>query len=263
MNKFLPLLLLFFSFLLVSPTAVFAQTASLTLGPAGGTFNRGCNFYLAVELDTGGAPTDGTDAVLFYDPSRLTVTSITNGTIYPEYAGNSIDSQRGTVSISGYVAADTNFSGKGTLATVNFTVPNTAPTGVTQVTFDFDPNNKAKTIDSNVVILQEGSVLDVLNSVVNGSYVIGTGSCNAQASPTPTPRPGTPGSTVVVPPGTVATGGPGGQGTVYGTPAAQAKTLDQFVDGTGKGPGTPQLTFTLAIIGSVLTVLGILGLALL
>lgn len=260
MRRFLLLLLLFFSFFLASPTAVFAQTATLILGPAGGTFNRGCNFSLAVELDTGGAPTDGTDAVLFYDPSRLTATSITNGTVYPEYAGNSIDPQRGTVAISGYVSINTNFSGKGTLATVNFIVPNTAPTGATQVTFDFDPNNKLKTIDSNVVIIQEGQVVDILNSVVNGGYVIGTGACSAQPSPTPTPGFGVLPGTGTPPGGYV---GPGGQGAVYATPAAQPKTLDQFVDSTGKGPGTPQLTFTLAIIGSVLTVLGILGLALL
>ena len=50
---------------------------------------------------------------------------------------------------------------------------------------------------------------------------------------------------------------------VVATPPAQPKTFDQVVDKTGEGPGTPQLSFTLAIIGLVLTVLGILGLALL
>lgn len=260
MRKFLPVLLLFLSFL-AFPSAIFAQAATLTLGPASGTFNRGCSFSLAVELDTGGAPTDGTDAVLFYDPSRVTATSITNGTIYPEYAGNSIDAQRGTVAISGYVSVNTHFSGKGTLATVNFTVPSSAPTGASQISFDFDSNNKAKTTDSNVVIIQEGSVVDVLNSVVNGNYVIGTGSCSAQPSPTPTPGSVVvPGGTTTAPGGYVVSG-PGGQGAVYATPAAQPKVfvpVKELPEG-----GTKELTFAIAIIGSVLTILGILGLALL
>ncbi|OGE62609.1 hypothetical protein A2964_00240 [Candidatus Daviesbacteria bacterium RIFCSPLOWO2_01_FULL_40_27] len=235
------------------PTSALAAT--LSLDPVNGTFNRGCNFSLNVNLDTQGGQTDGTDAILIYDPSRMTAQSITNGIIYPDYPGNTIDNSTGKVSILSLASVDKFFSGKGTLATVNFTVQSTAPTGVTQVSFDFDPNNKAKTTDSNVV--ERATILDLLSSVVNGNYIIGTGSCGAQTSPAPTIGPGTS--------GTVVTQFPGGrQGTVVvGTPPAQPKTLDQFVDKTGEGPGTPQLTFTLAIIGSVLTVLGILGLALL
>jgi len=193
--------------------------------------------------------------VLFYDTSRLTATSITNGTIYPEYAGNTIDAQRGTVAIAGYVSFNTNFSGRGTLGTVNFVVPDTAPTGATQITFDFDPNNKAKTIDSNVAILQQGEVVDVLNSVVNGNYVIGTGACSVQPSPTPTAGP-------VIGSGTGT--GTGGQGTVYvSTPSAYIPPTTYIPVKTLPEGGTKELTFTVAIVGSVLTVLGILGLALL
>ena len=130
------------------------------------------------------------------------------------------------------------FSGQGSVATVKFTVKDNAPTGATQVKFDFDPSDKSKTTDSNVV--QRGTASDILSSVVNGNYTIGTGTCGT--SP--------------------ATGGKGGQGAVS-TPSGQVKTLDQLVDKTGKGPGSPELTFTLAIVGSVLVVLGILGLALL
>lgn len=249
-----------FLVLLFSPTTVFAST--LSLDPANGPFNRGCGFSINVLLDTQGTQTDGTDAILIYDSSRFSGQSITNGSIYPDFPGNNINDTLGRITISGLASVATPFTGKGILATVQFRVKETAPTGATQISFDFDPNDKAKTTDSNVV--ERGTVVDTLSSVLNGSYIVGTGSCSAQASPAPTTAPGTPGSSVVPPPGTVVTQFPGGQGTVVvATPPAQPKTLDQFVDKTGQGPGTPELTFTLAIIGSILTVLGILGLALL
>ncbi|MDO8573847.1 MAG: cohesin domain-containing protein [Candidatus Daviesbacteria bacterium] len=236
MKKYL-ISLLAFSFLsLALPGAVLAST--LSLSPATGTFNRSCPFALDIAVNTAGAQTDGTDAILFYDASRFTAQSITNGAIYPDFPGNNIDSASGKITISGLASVSTPFSGTGILATINFIVTDTSSTGATQITFDFDPNNKAKTTDSNVV--ERGTVVDTLNSVVNGNYTIGTGTCGSVVSPVPK-----------LPQGAVS------------TPAAQPKTIDQLVDRTGKGPGTPQLTFTLAIIGSVLTVLGILGLALL
>ncbi len=157
-----------------------SQKATLSLDPSDGTLNRGCNFSLNVNVDTGGAQTDGTDAILLYDPSKLTATSIANGTIYADYPADDIDSKNGKITISGLASVSTPVSGKSTFATVNFTIPASAADGATQVTFDFDPNNKAKSTDSNVV--QRGTVVDVLNSVVNGKYTIGTGTCDSQTS---------------------------------------------------------------------------------
>lgn len=222
------------TFILV-PSA-FAQQATLSLSPSSGTFNRSCNFTLDIRLDTASAQTDGTDAILTYDSSRLTASSITSGNIYPDYPGNSIDDTNGKITVSGLASVSSAFSGQGSVATVKFTVKENAPTGATQIKFDFDPSDKSKTTDSNVV--QRGTASDILSSVVNGNYTVGTGTCGTAQ----------------------VTGGKGGQGAVS-TPSA--KTLDQLVDKTGKGAGTPELTFTLAIVGSVLVVLGILGLALL
>lgn len=226
---------------LISPTGVSAQAAVLSLDPTSGTFNRGCSFSLKVNLDTGGAQTDGTDAILFYDVSRLTAVSITNGTIYPDFPGNNIDAQTGKISILSLASVNSPFTGKGTLATVNFKVTDTAATGATQITFDFDPNNKAKTTDSNVV--EKNTIVDVLNSVVNGNYTIGTGSCGLVPSPSP--------AATIIP-----RGGPSS------TPSATIAPLPT------KQPvlppaGSEQFTFAVAIFGGVLTVLGILGLALL
>lgn len=235
------------------PGQVMAST--LALDPASGTYNRSCPFSLNITLNTAGAEIDGTDAYVLYDNSRLTATSVTPGTIFSEYSGTNVDDSSGKVSVSGLASVSKGFNGSGVLATINFTVKENAPSGATQIKFDFDPNNMSKTTDSNVV--QRGTVAETLNSVVNGTYTIGTGSCVA-ASPSP---------------GASAAGGKGGTGApgttgqgATGSESAQIKQipykdLDQITGGTTGGNG--QWTATLVIVGSVLTVLGILGLALL
>jgi len=231
----------FFLFLLLfsgtyNVTAVLAQAATLSLLPSSGTFNKGCTFSVEIKLDTTGAQTDGTDAILIYDSSRLTATAITSGNIYPDYPGNNIDPS-GKINISGLASVSSAFSGTGTLASVNFTVKDNAPAGATQVRFDFDPNDKSKTTDSNVV--QRGTVSDILSSVVNGNYTIGTGSCGTLP----------------------ATGTAGGQGSVS-TPSG-AVDVEEPIYKTLPDGGTEHLTLALAVVGSALTILGILGLALL
>lgn len=253
MTRVLSFVIAFSVWLFVLPIGVFAQSAVLSLDPSTGTFNKGCSFALNINLDTGGAQTDGTDAILFYDASRLTATSITNGTIYPDFPGNNIDAANGKITISGLASVSAAFSGKGTLATINFTVKDNASSGSTQITFDFDPNNKAKTTDSNVV--ERSTVVDVLNSVVNGNYVIGTGTCGAQASSAPVSSS----APIIVRPGQPGYGGP-----VISTPSAtlEPKPTPPIITQLPNG-GTAELTSALGIIGGILTVLGILGLALL
>ncbi|MBI4036313.1 hypothetical protein HY386_00345 [Candidatus Daviesbacteria bacterium] len=223
---------------LLAPLPVWAAT--LSLSPSTGTFNTNCPFSLDMVLDTQGAQTDGTDAILFYDTSRLTAGSITSGTIYPDYPGNNIDDSAGKITVSGLASVSQAFSGKGTLATVNFLVKQNAPTGATQIKFDFDPNDKTKTTDSNVV--ERGTVVDVLSSVVNGNYTIGTGTCGSQTVT------GTGGPTIVTVP----------QGAVS-TPSGAVKEPVTILPPAG----SETFTYTIAILGTVLTVLGILGLALL
>lgn len=229
-------------------TPVSALAATLSLSPSSGTFNRGCSFTLGINLDTAGAQTDGTDAILNFDPTRVSATTITPGTIYSDYPGTNIDST-GKITISGLASVAQPFAGSGVLATLAMTVPANAPTGVTQVTFDFDPLNPTKTTDSNVV--ERSTVRDVLASVTNGSYTIGTGACSAQTQTTTTG-------------GSTTTGGTGGGTTVvtgggYTTPT----TVGTIPVKTLPAAGSEILTFTLGIIGVTLTVLGILGFAVL
>lgn len=210
---------------------VFAS--SLSLSPSSGTFNQNCNFSLDVILDTEGIETDGTDSIISYDSTRFIGQSITNGTLYPDFPGNNIDNAAGKITISGLAGVNTPFKGKGTLATINFAVQPTVASGAAQINFDFDPADKAKTTDSNVV--ERGTVADTLNSVVNGSYVIGSGPCKA-VKPTPPPK-----------------GGPGTPSATLAPPSRR-----ELPDG-----GTAELTSAIAIVGGILTVLGILGFALL
>jgi hypothetical protein len=165
-------------------TKALASGATLSLSPSVGTFNKGCSFSVDIKVNTEGALTDGTDAVLLYDTTRFKAVNIKNGTIYADYSGTNIDSQRGRILISGLSSVNSPFSGSGNLATINFLVLDTAPVGLGQIKFDFDPQNPTKTTDSNVV--QRGLGSDILSQVVDGNYSLGSGSCN-NSLPTASP----------------------------------------------------------------------------
>ncbi len=255
--KQIPAIFLTLSFGLLSPAV--AMAATLSLSPSSGTVSRGCNVALKIELDTENADTDGTDAILLYDPTRYTATAITNGTIYPDYPGNTIDTQNGKVVVSGLASVDSPYKGKGILATVIFTVSQNAPVGASSIKFDFDPNNKAKTTDSNVV--QRGTVTDILDAVTDTNLTVGNGTTCAIAqggSTNITTTNGTGGSLSTNSTTNSTTLGKGG---IIATPSASIP-LKELSPG-GKTPGFTDSTFVLVGIGSVLTILGIIGLALL
>lgn len=233
-------------FILVAPVSTFAAT--LALSPASGTFNKGCSFSLNIILDSGPDQVEGTDVnFLLYDNSRFTATSVEQGTIFSDYPINSIDSSAGKIYISGVDANNHPFNGTGTFAKVNFTVKDSAPSGATQMSFSFNPNDKTNTTDSNVEVIQDNTVVDVLSSITNGSYTIGSGSCLAQASSSPSTSTGT---------GTGTGTGGKAKGGIGGTDATgAAKILPPA--------GSLDMTMTLAITGGILTLLGILGLVLL
>lgn len=220
----------------VSPA--FAASGTLALSPATGTFNRGCNFTLEIKVNTGGVQSDGTDVILFYDPTRFQAIKINNGTAYSEYPTADIDSQNGRINISG-ISLTTAFSGVGTFATIDFKVADDAPTGVSQIKFDFDPNDKTKTTDSNIV--EKGAVVDVLNSVTNGSYTVGTGTCGQGGTTTDL----------------VATDSGLPQGGVTDLTAVPTKT-PVLAD-----TGDINSTVVIGISGTILVLLGLLGLAIL
>lgn len=225
-------------------SSVYAVGATLSLSPASGTYGPSCDFFVNVNLDTGGAQTAGTDVILFYDTTRLQAVSITNGSIYPDYPLSNIDAQNGKISVSGLGSASSSFSGQGLFATVHFKVVANAPDGATQVNFDFDPNNKSKTTDSNVA--QSGTVTDILNQVVNGTYTIdSTAGCSGA--------------------GTAGVGGTGTGTGVGGTASGSATlTATPTVAPVSRLPnsGSTTQTLVLASLGGVMVIVGILGLTL-
>src|SRR3989344_3946056 len=164
----------------ILPKADNLSIPNLSFSPEGGTFSRGCNFSKTVNVDTAGFFTDGTDAVVKFDPKKLFVSSVANGLIYQNYPESRVDNNLGTIKISG-LASSSPYQGSGVLATVNFSVKQEAGLGSTNLSFDFDPNNTSKTTDSNIV--EHGTVREILGSVSSTTIMIGEGvSCNS-ASP--------------------------------------------------------------------------------
>ncbi len=248
------LLKIFNSFLVIAlfglqPALALAQTpvATLSLSPSSTSVGRGCNLAVDINLNTGGANTDGTDVIIKFDRTKFTAVSITPGIIYPDYPASSPDNSTGTISISGLAAVDKPFNGTGKFATINFTANPGATAGLTQVTFDFDPNNKQKTTDTNVV--QTGTVQDILNSVQNGTYTVTTGSCAGGGVPTPIPVAGAGAAGF-------GSGATGFGGTDF---ASDSGSLPNSLANTGDVSPTT----ILAIVGVILTFVGVVGLALL
>lgn len=245
-----------FSYLIISPVA--AMAATLSFDPASGVINKGCEISIKINLDTQGIQTDGTDVIVLYTPAQLTTSTsqIVNGTIYPEYPGNSVD-PTGKVSTSGISSVSSPFSGSGTFATIKFNVVNTLTEGAkVNLNFDFDPNDKTKTTDTNVV--QRGTIADVLSSVTNGTYTVGTGSCAGGVTPGSgsTGTTGTLGGQGQALPGTTLTSSQSAQYQVY------RPNLND-VTGNGKGAGILDDTIILTAVGAVLVILGIAGLVML
>ncbi len=252
------IILIFGLAFLASPVQAFAAT--LSLSPSDGTFNSGCTFSVDIMEDSAGVQTDGTDVILFYDKSKLSVSSITNGTLYPDYPVSADQQQispdaqtispqasTGQIDISGLASVDTPVTAANAkFATVTFAVSPQAPAGGTQINFDFDPNNPGKTTDSNIV--QRGTVADVLSGVTDGNYTIGTGSCGVNS--------------LVTGSGTGLTASGSGFQTTPGI-GGETSTISGVPVQTLPNRGASGQTIVLAAAGGILTILGILGLALL
>lgn len=255
--------------ILIFPVAVMAQ-ATLSFDPALGVINKGCEISIKINLNTQGVQTDGTDVIVLYTPAQLSTTTsqITNGTTYLEYPGTSVDAQGGKISISGISSVSSPFSGSGTFATIKLNVASTlAENTKVNLNFDFDPNDKTKTTDTNVV--ERGTIADVLSAAPSASYTVGSGSCAVGI--TPSPSPGSSGSTAG-PGSRPGSGAISGQGQVLpgtsgqSTPSAQYQVYKpnlNDITGGGKESGLLNNTIILTAMGVVLVILGIAGLVVL
>lgn len=175
---FLSLLVLFTIYYLLSVPIAYAAGATFSLSPASGSHNIGSVFSVNVILNTGSNETSGADAILIYEPAKLSAQSITAGAIYDSYPIKTINATAGKILISGITSnASSSFSGNGTFATIAF---KPLVSGTSTLRFDFKANEPT---DSNVA--KKGTQgEDILTSVSNATYTITSGSV------TPTPGAG-------------------------------------------------------------------------
>lgn len=151
--------------------------ASLALSPSSGTYNKGCDFFIDVNMDAAIFDIDGVDLVLKYDKDRVQATEITTVTtfnnigidfVYKEY-----NNDTGMLYFTGVSRLNKPLKGTGKLATLNFKVKTSASTGEAKMEILRDPNSVTM---SNII--EVGTVENKLEVVVNGNYTVGSGSCN-------------------------------------------------------------------------------------
>lgn len=237
MTKLLAFFLIL-AFLLANPSLILA--AQLRLAPVSGTYNKNCDLDLSIEIDTEGAEVAGTDVILQYDQSKFSFVSWTKGTFFPEYQPED-SSTTGVFSTSALSSVTTGIKGSGIIGSVKLRVKDTATTGATAVKFQFDPNDKSNTADSNVA--EFSTTGELLTSVRDGNYIIGSGKSCAGGS----------GSTT----GGGSSGGRGAPGsTDSGVLKTPFPTKVPLADTAITGP-----TLVLTAVGTILVVLGIIGLA--
>ncbi len=191
MKKNLVLIILFTVFLILSAVffVFFVKTdkfsfqaagggATLALSPASSNVTIGNTFTVSVILNTGGQATAGSDAYINYNPQDLEVqdalsgtngVQIQPGTLYAQTTWNNVNTTTGKIIFSGSVnSGAAGYNGTGTLASITFKALRTA--NPSAVSFDF---TLGATNDSNVILKTTGTdITDLLDSVVNGSYVL-------------------------------------------------------------------------------------------
>ncbi len=96
------------------------EAAQFLLQPSTTSMTVGKSLTVTVAL-TGGEPTLGADMVFTYDPTRLAVKEVGNGTLYPTYnpvGDKRIDREKGTVTLSGSGGIGRPVTADGTFATI-------------------------------------------------------------------------------------------------------------------------------------------------
>lgn len=181
-KRILPALLILGLFSFFFSAKSYAASAVLSLSPAGGSYKVNDTFDVSVLLNSGGGLVGGVDVYMTFNKNVLNLVDITNGAIFNQYLGKSIDNTNGTAAISGITSSKANaFSSSDTFVTLNFKA---VGAGTSEVKFNFTPGN---TRDSNVVDFDSG---DILASVVNGTYTVtgvgGTGSTGTTTVSGPT-----------------------------------------------------------------------------
>lgn len=160
--------------------------ATLAFSPASSQISMTEPTTINISLDTGGAAIDGVDLYINYDPTYLEIqdsnsgvtgVQIKPGTLFPTYLANQVDTEKGKITLSGIITpGGAGYSGSGTFASI--VVKGLRESTGTRLTFDYVREN---TTDTNVI--EHGTGLDILASVTNGAYSVG--SASAPTAPKP------------------------------------------------------------------------------
>jgi len=154
--------------------------------PASGNYDNGSEFSVTVKIDTGEKEAMAADALINFDSSKLTVSSVTSGGFFSGFDYN-IENSNGRLTIYAFSeqALQTK-SGVGDLAVITFKA---AAEGTASASFLCQAGNDT---DSAIWDAQGNDLIDCAANG-SGSYTIGTGVASATPTesapeaPTPTP----------------------------------------------------------------------------
>jgi len=152
--------------------------ASFKISPSQGSFNQNCSSKVDILIDSQNASTNAADIIVEYDPSKIDVTRVVTGDVYPNYFGNIIDSSSGTIRLTGASFVGS-LNGHGTFATIEFKPKVNNGTGTFNVRFT--GADQYNTLDSNIADTNTSN--DILTSVENGYFSFASGSCVNDTSP--------------------------------------------------------------------------------
>lgn len=131
-----------------------------------------------IIIDTNGKPVSGAQVELYYDPKVLTNLKLTPALQSPFFGANpvvlinSVDSAQGRVSYAVAVSnSDTEKTGKGSVATLSFTINKFAGAAFSQITFL--PKSAVTTFSSQSSVLNISTPLQIIVSQPVASPTIG------------------------------------------------------------------------------------------
>lgn len=170
--------------LLTSVKSIWAvNQAKFSLSPPDILPRVGEIFNVDITLDTDGANVKNSDAVLTFDPTRITVVSLTPGRLFDNYPIKSFETP-GNIKLSGAMTVATaSYSGIGKFGGITF---KGATAGTTTVSVSCTPGVST---DSNVIqILTNVDIIDCTKLVpISFTIAKAIGAPTPEATPTPPP----------------------------------------------------------------------------
>jgi hypothetical protein len=166
LRNILALLVTIITFSFVCVKNIYAQVPSLSFSPLEILVDQGDTFTIEIVVDTAGEDVGGVGAKLAYDPSKISVLSVEQGSIFSEYPALTSDDVRGKIYVSGIVSsANDLYVGRGVLATIEMLAKSE---GSTFMIFEYE---EGSTRDSNIAVMYGNG--DILKEVNNLRIAIG------------------------------------------------------------------------------------------